>query len=292
MNRDDLGGRLDGLVRLLNLVASGRRHLVLDNTYATRKSRAGVIAAAREAGLPVRALWLDTPLEEARWNACLRMIERHGRLLGPDEIKVASKLEANTIPPRAQHHWLETFEPPSTSEGLERIERRAFVRAPSPDTKKGLLLDVDGALRRTRSGELYPRTPEDVELLPGRREALERWLAHGWRIFFTSNQSGIHSGRVRTDMVDRAFARTIELLGLPVDDVVYCPHQAFPVACFCRKPMPGLAALLVTRHHLARPSLVVVGELQSERDFATAIGARYVAPDAFFGVASPPRRRG
>ena len=33
---------------------------------------------------------------------------------------------------------------------------------------KGLLLDVDGTLRKTKSGELYPRSADDVEILPNR----------------------------------------------------------------------------------------------------------------------------
>ena len=43
-------------------------------------------------------------------------------------------------------------------------------------TGKGIFLDADGTLRKTKSGELYPRGPEEVGLLPGRRAILEHWV--------------------------------------------------------------------------------------------------------------------
>ncbi len=285
LNRDELGGRLDDLVPYLKAaLAQGRRQVVLDNTYPTRRTRALVIATARDAGVPVRCLWLDTTLADARWNAVLRMLHRHGRLLAPDEIAVLGKTEANTIPPVAQAIWLKNFEPPTPSEGFTSIERRVFVRNPRPDrTQKGLLLDVDGTLRVTRSGEKYPRDPADVALMPHRREVLRRWYDEGYKLFFVSNQSGIASGKASRDLVEAAFDRTIDLLDLPVSDVAFCPHQAFPLACFCRKPMPGLAVALIERHALSLDDLVVVGNMKSDADLAAGIGARYFDAEVFFG---------
>lgn len=288
LNRDELGGKLDDLVpHLRSAIASGRTQIVLDNTYPTARTRDKVIAAARAEGLAMRCVWLDTTLADARWNASLRMLHRHGRLLAPDEIAVVSKNEPNMIPPLAQQIWLKNFEAPRMAEGFTQIERRAFVRWPRPErTRKGLLLDVDGTLRLTRSGEKYPRDPFDVVLQERRREVLRRWHDDGWELFFVSNQSGVASGRVSRDLVEAAFDKTIELLGLPVVDVAYCPHQAFPVACFCRKPMPGLAVQLIERHHLSLKDLVVVGDMKSDAELAAGIGARYFDAADFFGVDS------
>lgn len=290
LNRDELGGKLDDLVPALrNALASGRKRVVLDNTYPTIKTRLGVLESGRLANVPVRCLWLDTTLEDARWNACLRMLERHGHLLSPDEIAVLSKTEPNTIPPVAQQVWLKNFEPPSGHEGFAQIERRPFHRHPRPDrTKKGLLLDVDGTLRVTRSGEKYPRDAGDVMLLPNRRQILAEWHQQGYRLFFVSNQSGISSGKLESKHAEAAFHRTIELLSLPVDDVVWCPHKAFPVSCFCRKPMPGLAVRLIERHALALEHLHVVGDMKSDAELARAIGATYHEAHEFFG--DPPPR--
>jgi len=286
LNRDELGGKLDDLIPpLRNALAGPSRRVVLDNTYPTRRQRAPIIEAAREAGVPVRLLWLDTPLDEARWNVARRIITRHGRLLGPEELAAAQRDDPGAIPPRAQATWIQSFEAPRLTEGFERIERRPFLRADGGGAVRGLLLDVDGTIRRTRSGEPYPRTPGDVELLPHRREILTRWQRDGWRLFFVSNQSGVHSGRVTRGVVDQAFRRTIELLGVPIDEVAYCPHQAHPVACFCRKPMPGLVTWLVTRHDLDRRLLTIVGDQPADVELARAVDARYVAAETFFGPA-------
>jgi HAD superfamily hydrolase (TIGR01662 family) len=140
-------------------------------------------------------------------------------------------------------------------------------------------------LRVTRSGEKYPRDPTDVEIVEGRREVLRRWYDEGYKLYFVSNQSGIAAGRVSPAVVEAAFEQTIRLLDLPVEDVLYCPHQAFPIACFCRKPMPGMAVALIERHALSLPDLVVVGDMKSDAELAAAIGARYIDAHAFFARA-------
>jgi histidinol-phosphate phosphatase family protein len=288
LNRDLRGGKLDDLIPpLRNALASGHRRIILDNTYGTIKSRAPVIASGQAAHVPVRGLWLDTSLENAQWNVALRMLGRHDRLLSPEEIAAIAKQHPDTIPPVAQQTWLRNFEPPMMSEGFTQLEQRPFVRRPRPEhTHKAILLDVDGTLRMTRSGENYPRDAGDVMLKPRRRAVLEPFVANGYRLFFISNQSGISSGKVTSHQADLCFSRTIELLGLPVDDVVYCPHQAFPVSCFCRKPMPGLAVLLIERYGLSLSDLIIVGDMKSDAALAKALGVRYEDAAAFFG--DPP----
>jgi HAD superfamily hydrolase (TIGR01662 family) len=284
LNRDELGGNLDDLIpHLRQHLSAGRRRIVLDNTYPTRSSRAPVVTAAREYGIPIRCRHLDTPLAEAQFNIALRMVAKYGVPLGPDEMKMLRKADPTLPPPQALHKWLAGFEPPAVDEGFASVERIPFVRRiDSQYSSKGLLLDVDGTLRKTISGEIYPRHPDDVELLPRRREVLSGWVAEGYQLFFVSNQSGVASGKVSHPMAQQAFFRTATLLGLPVAEIAYCPHPHQPVGCFCRKPMPGLGAYLIHRHQLSREHLVMVGDMESDAQFAAAIGARFVLADEFF----------
>lgn len=286
LNRDLLGGSLDDLVpRLGQLLAAGHRRVVLDNTYPTRVSRYPVIRMAHAHGVPVRCRFLATPIADAYNNVVLRILERYGKLLGPDELKELARTDPNLPPPAAMARWAATFEPPQLDEGFGAVDELPFVRRPAPQQlARGLLLDVDGTLRVTKSGELYPRSPDDVQLLPGRRQVLQRWLDDGYQLFFVSNQSGIASDNLTQDAADACFARTIELLGLPVTEVAYCPHPAFPVGCFCRKPLPGLGVALVQRHNLAREHALMVGDMDSDRDFARALGVRYVDSEEFFAA--------
>ncbi len=287
LNRDQLGGDLEGLVpRLGELLASGQRRVVLDNTYATRASRYSLLRMAHAHGVPVRCRYMATPIDEAYANVVLRILERYQRLLGPEELKELAKDDPTLPPPAAMAKYAATFEAPHVDEGFSVVEEVPFVRRVDPQfTQKGLLLDVDGTLRRTRSGEIFPRGPEDVELLPGRREVLRRFVDEGYRLFFVSNQSGGASGTRPPGPAEAAFARTIELLDLPVAEVMYCPHPAFPVGCFCRKPLPGLGVSLIQRHRLAREHLIMVGDMDSDQDFARALGIRYVDAAKFFAGA-------
>ncbi len=286
LNRDLTGGSLEDLVPLLDdHLRAGRTRVVLDNTYPTRVSRWLVIRCAHAHSVPVRCQHLATPVREALVNIVLRLLERYDRLLGPDDIKELAKSDPNLPPPMALARYAASFEPPMADEGFSAIDETAFVRhpvGPLAGTVKALLLDVDGTLRRTLSGEIYPTDPADIEILPGRRERLQRWVEDGWQLFLVSNQSGIASGNVSETQVRACMDRTIELLGVPVTDVAWCPHPAFPAGCFCRKPMPGLGIALARKHGLATDQWLMVGDMDSDRQFAQAIGARYHDATEFF----------
>lgn len=284
LNRDEEGGKLDDLVpKLASALEAGQRRVVLDNTYPTRQSRRGVLDAARRHGVPVRCVWLDAPEREAFYNACRRMLERHGRILGPDEIKQLSREDPNMLPPAAIHAWFTRFEEPSEAEGFASVERVPFERRTSGENRaKGLILDVDGTLRRSKGPAPFPLHPDEVEILPHRREVLDRHIQDGWRLFAVSNQSGIGRGQVDEATVEACFERTWELLGHRPEEVLYCPYAATSAGVWCRKPMPGLGVAILEKHDLDRAGSLVVGDLDSDRDFATNLGVPYLDAEAFF----------
>ncbi len=284
LNRDLIGGKVDDLIgHLRELLDAGQKRVVLDNTYPTRISRAAVIRMAHSFGLPVRCRFLETSIDDARINIVHRILDRYERLLGPAEMKELTKQDPNLPPPIALQRWQDSLERPHWDEGFSAIDRVPFVRrVPSDHIRKGLLLDVDGTLRTTRSGEIYPRNADDVILLPNRRETLLRWIDNGYSLYFLSNQSGISSGKLTQLDAEGAFQRTAELLGLPVVEITYCPHPAFPVGCFCRKPLPGLGVYLIRKYKLDMKHLVMVGDMDSDAGFARGIGAKYYDANHFF----------
>jgi histidinol-phosphate phosphatase family protein len=284
INRDALGDKtLDDLVPYAEKALDEGASVVLDNTYATRSARASIVDLARRRGVPVRCVWLDTSIEDAQYNAVERMVRTHGRLLGPDETKKASKKDPNTFGPSVLFRYRKVFEEPSTHEGFASVERMSFVRAPQPPeyTHKALLLDYDGTLRRTRSGDKYPLTPDDVEVLPGRTEVLKRYQAQGFRLLGVSNQSAVSKGTLSDEAARACFARTNALLGLDIE-VAFCPHEAAPINCWCRKPMPGMAVAWIERHTLDRAQVTMVGDMTTDRTFATRAGVRFVDQSVFF----------
>ena len=227
-------------------------------------------------------------LNDAHINIAKRMVAKYGMPLGPVEMNMFRKMDPTLPPPIALTKWAASFEPPSTDEGFAVVDRIPFKRRVDPEHKqKGLLLDVDGTLRKTRSGNFYPKHPDDVQLLPKRTKVLKKWHAAGYKLFFVSNQSGVASMQVSHDAVQSAFHRTQQLLGVPIEEIVYCPHPHRPVGCFCRKPMPGLGVYLMERHQLAPEHLVMVGDRETDEGFARAIGATYFDAHEFFQANGP-----
>lgn len=283
LNRDLRGGKVDDLLEpLQQLLSQGETRIVLDNTYPTRISRAPVVRCAHQAGVPVRCRFLDTPIKEARINIVQRVLARYERLLGPEDFKSLAKQDPNLPPPVALQRWLDTLEHPTLEEGFSAIDLIPFTRRPDHHRQKAILLDVDGTIRKTKSGEIYPRTVDDIEILSNRTEKLRAFVDDGYLLFFVSNQSGIASAKLSDDDVRHCFERTIALLGLPIAEYVYCPHPAFPVGCYCRKPMPGMAVYLKRKYHLDLRQSIMVGDMESDAQFAENVQIPYVSADRFF----------
>jgi HAD superfamily hydrolase (TIGR01662 family) len=282
LNRDELGGSLDGMVPRLEKAASGgTRRFVLDNTYGTRKSRKRLLAACATHDLPVRCVWLDVPEMAAAFHAARRMISRHEKMLSPAEIKADDA--ANMFPPAALRRYAQSFETPELDEGFDHIEHVPYVRRLGPEyVNKALILDYDGTLRVTRSGEIYPRDPDDVQALPFRTEVLQRYREQGYRLLGLSNQSGVASKRLSHETAQACIDRTNELLGIDIE-AVFCPHPAgkYP-SCYCRKPMPGYGVYFIEKYKLDPAQCIMVGDMDSDRGFAEAAGFQFVHADEFF----------
>ena len=84
------------------LLAAGAR-VVVDNTNPSEDERAPLVAAAREAGVPVRAVWIDTPPE----ICAERNDARQGRARVPLVGVLATRRR---------------FRPPTEAEGFDRVD--------------------------------------------------------------------------------------------------------------------------------------------------------------------------
>jgi aryl-alcohol dehydrogenase-like predicted oxidoreductase len=252
LNRDEAGGRLAGRAAALERgLAAGGRRFVLDNTYASRASRSRVLEAAWRHGAQVRCVWLTTSLEEASVNAAARILERHGRLLGGDELKRAGRRDPAALLPRALFDYRRALEPPSDEEGFAAIDATPFARASAPpDSRRALIIELD--------------------MLPDEPAPLRRWREEGWLLLATSWQPGIAARETTAADVDRLLAELRQRLEL--DDIVYCPHGPGPPICWCRKPLPGLGVLLIQRHQLDPTRCRFIGRGASDRSFTDRLG--------------------
>jgi aryl-alcohol dehydrogenase-like predicted oxidoreductase/histidinol phosphatase-like enzyme/predicted kinase len=272
LNRDERGG---SLAALLPAIASGSTKIVADNTYVSRKSRASVIQAARERGLAVRCVWADTSVEDAQVNAASRIVSRYGRLLTPEEMRKARKKDVTAFAPGVQFRYQRELEPPDPSEGFSRIDRIAFERRLEPSFgNRAVVIWGDGVLWRSRSGLRSPASADDVQIVAGCAEVLRRWKVDGYMLLGLLWQPD-----------PSALDRLREELGVAVE-FEYCPHDAGPPVCWCRKPLPGLGVLFIHRHRLEPSRCVYVGAGPQDPGFARRLGFQYREASEFFAGSS------
>jgi aryl-alcohol dehydrogenase-like predicted oxidoreductase/predicted kinase len=243
LNRDERGGTLRQLADALDeVLASGARQVVLDNTYLTRASRSDVLEVAARHGAAVRCVWLDTPLAQAQVNLVERLLDLHGSLPAPAELRALARREAGVLAPTSQLRAVRELEPPSDDEGFSSIERVPFERAPGRGRPGAFV-----AAAALRAGW---RPDPDVPT-----------LVFDWR----------------PDGDPAAFADDVARLS-PGADTALCPHGGGPPACWCRPPLPGLPLAFARARGVDPARSFLVGTGPAHRALAAALGAAYVQP--------------
>jgi len=264
LNRDARGGRLSDLVDALDAgLAVGRRRWVLDNTYATRASRNDVIECSWKHGVPVRCVWLTTPIADAQINAVNRLLGLHGRLPSPEELRARCRDDPRWFGPDAQFRYERSVEPPSMDEGFTAIEERAFAREPGHGQTRAIVLDLDDLLASSSSW----------------REGLATRSREGWALLVTAWRPGAAGSDAG---VSASFAGVRSQLGTEMD-FDYCAHPAGPPICWCRKPLPGLVLLFAHRRGIDLRASILAGTAQADRTLATRLGMTYMEPVTLTG---------
>jgi len=276
LSRDKMGGSVaDLLAPFVAEMKKGSR-ILLDNTFPTAESRKPFLDAAKQHGHIVECFWLKTSIEDAQFNACMRMIRKHGKLLTPEEIRQAK--DPNTYPPAPLFKYRKEFEPPRLDEGFESITEFAFGRTWEPKYKHGaIIFDYDDTLRTCKGSSKWPVCTDDVVLLPDRKVMIGNLSA---RLLGVSNQSAIAKGLSVADAV-ACFEHTNKLLGVDID-YEFCPHKVPPITCWCRKPMPGLGVHFIEKYKLDPAKVTMVGDMTSDKTFASRCGFQYVDAEDFF----------
>jgi aryl-alcohol dehydrogenase-like predicted oxidoreductase/predicted kinase len=243
LNRDERGGSLRGLADVLDeLLATGTRRVVLDNTYLTRASRSYVIEAASRHGASTRCVWLDTPLAQAQVNHVEWLLERFGSLVTPKEVR--------TLAPTSQMRALRELEPPSLDEGLSDVEHVLFARASPIGRARAGVFVAAAALREGRwSRQGDPDAPHLVF----------DWLPDG----------------APDQLAPLVAALAAQVTG-PVESAL-CPHPGGPPTCWCRPPLPGLILAFARAHGVDPARSILIGASPAHRTLATTLGARYVS---------------
>jgi aryl-alcohol dehydrogenase-like predicted oxidoreductase/histidinol phosphatase-like enzyme/predicted kinase len=278
LNRDDAGGTLRDLLPALDrALAAGATRLVLDNTYASRKSRAEVIRAAAERGAAVRCVWVATTVDDAQVNAVWRIVSRYGKLPDEDELAALRTHDVSAFTPSVLFRYQRELEPPDPAEGFSRIDRVPFARTLGPEyTNRAVIAWCDDVLVRSRTGARTPVNPDDVLLVDECAARLRAYQDDGWPVLGMSWQPEIAAGTRTPADVEAVFARVKQLAGLAME-IAWCPHAAGPPRCWCRKPLPGLGVVFVQRHKLDPSQCLYIGGGVQDPGFARKLGFSYRA---------------
>ena len=280
LNRDSAGGKVIDLIAQMRSSLSNGYDVLLDNTFPTVESRKPFIDCAAEFDAKVVCEWLNTSIEDAQFNACMRMMDRKGKILSAQEMK--EEKSPNLFPPVVLFKYKKEFQKPTVDEGFDKVNKIAFERTfPKDWTGKAILLDYDGTLRDTKSGAKWPCHPDDVEILPNRKEILNSYVEQGYMLLGVSNQSGIAKNNPIEKDAIACFERTNDLLGHDIE-YSYCPHRVPPISCFCRKPMPGMAVQFFHKYKLDPKQCIMVGDVTSDKTFAKRSHMEFIHADDFF----------
>ena len=284
LNRDTVGGKVDDLLPELGRLLAAGKSVVMDNLYPTRESRAGAVKAAKAKGVRVRFVLMDTSLEDSQFNACLRMVERCGRVLHPEDHKqVPHKHDPNLFPVAVLYKYRKEFQEPTTAEGFDAVEKVGFARQyPAEWTNKAILFDFDGTLRTHEGKEKYPIDPKEVRAIKGHAPRVREYEARGYLLLGASNQSGIAKGTLTAAAAEACFEETLRQLKLTFKEVKYCPHKVPPISCYCRKPGPGMGVELIAKYKLDPRQCLYVGDLGTDKSFAQRCGFQFVEHTEFF----------
>lgn len=282
INRDELGGSLDGIADKVKLATASHDKIVVDNTYIDRNSRKSLLKVGKDLGIPVVCDWMQTSIEDAQYNACWRMMERYGKVLSPDEIK-AEKNAPNIFPLHVLYAYRTKFQEPEMKEGFAKINEIPFVRKTFKEfTNKALILDYDDTLRRSVGKHPWPEKIEDIEALPRRKEILTDWKKKGYLLLGASNQSAIAKGNFTMEEAVAMFKHTNQLIGHEID-FLFDPTKVPPLSSYNRKPCPGMGVQHIFKNQLDPKQCIMVGDATSDKTFAGRCGFEYRTTKAFFG---------
>lgn len=281
LSRDTEGGSMNGLLlKFKKMLTDGVQKILLDNTNLTVEVRKPFIDTAKEFGYKVSAAFMNTSFEDAQFNAVTRMVRRTGKLFKDKEDYKTTK-DPNIFPPAALFSSRKELQKPKKDEGFDKITIVDFIRIPSGNTNKAILLDYDGTLRDTKSGAKYPTEPDDIIILPNRKETLKKYVDQGYMLLGVSNQSGVAKGLLTYEQAEACFKRTNELLGFDIE-VSFCPHSVPPITCYCRKPGVGHGVEFIEKYKLDPAQCIMVGDLGTDKSFAARCGFTFIEAEEFF----------
>jgi D-glycero-D-manno-heptose 1,7-bisphosphate phosphatase len=144
---------------------------------------------------------------------------------------------------------------------------------------RAVFLDRDGVVNRAlvRAGKPYPPASlEELEIVPGAREALGRLKDRGFALVVVTNQPDVARGTATRATVEALNAR----IGaeLPIDEFRVCYHDSGD-GCDCRKPRPGMIVDAARERGIDRGASYMIGDRWRDIEAGEAAGCTTIFID-------------
>ncbi len=143
---------------------------------------------------------------------------------------------------------------------------------------QAVFLDRDGVLNRAevREGRPYPpRSLNDLQILPGVREACQSLKDHGFLLIVVTNQPDVARGTQSRATVEAMHHYLLEKLPLDHIEVCYADGDNDPD----RKPAPGMLLRLSAEWDIDLKSSYMVGDRWRDIDCGHAAGCTPIFVD-------------
>ena len=141
-----------------------------------------------------------------------------------------------------------------------------------------LFIDRDGTLVE-EPNDYQVDDLAKIRLCPGVMPALLALIKAGFRLVMVSNQDGLGTPSFPQDDFQKSHDFILALFasqGITFDDILICPHVAQD-NCLCRKPKTALLDALLQQRDMNRQSSWVIGDRDSDRLLAEALGIAYLS---------------
>ncbi len=154
----------------------------------------------------------------------------------------------------------------------------AAEAVPRRRRRPAVFLDRDGVLNLDHG---YVCAPEQIEWVPGAREAVKRLNDAGYYLFVVTNQAGVAKGLYgEGDVIDlhRWMTQQLASVGASIDDWRDCPYHPdgsvgdYRAAHDGRKPKPGMILDLLDHWPVEREGSFLIGDKASDIEAAVAAG--------------------
>lgn len=167
------------------------------------------------------------------------------------------------------------------------------MQTPEFKIQPALFVDIDGTVRRSKSGNITPIDNDDIEILPNVTEKLNFFREQGYLVVGITNQGGVAFEYNQPEEVQAMLKYTNELTGGMFDMILGSffhekgMHPIFGRRSLLRKPAYGMLVLAESLAFnngilIEWDSSIVVGDMETDRLCAEAANVEFQEAKAFF----------